>query len=169
MDGSRGDHGCPGDHSETSHLAPLQPLTISCPPPMPVPSQLSTSVLLHWGHLPSSPALDPFSRFISSSSSARTSGVCGSRPLALRELPSLPTAAVLPPFRNAFSAGNVPSQLPQAVNKSLSRNLGETWFQDSTLSILCCPSPCPSCPCKSQRSLSVESVLLLESVWFNDC
>lgn len=33
VDGSRSDHDCPGDCSETSRVAPLQPLTIlSCPP-----------------------------------------------------------------------------------------------------------------------------------------
>lgn len=163
---------------------PLGPIAVSDHPlprsSVPVPSQLSTSVLLCWRHLPSSLALDPFSCFISSSSSPCTSGICGNRPRALLWA-APPHCCRAASFQKCLFwmfilliQGLTQKPFPRDCLRLLaSPSPGtwcETWFQDSTLSVLCCPSPCPSCPCKSRRSLSVESVLLPESViqWLLD-
>lgn len=116
VDGSRSDHGHPGDRSETSRLAPLQPLTIlSCPPrcqflPSSRPQCCGNSSagvtslpLLLWTLFPVSFPLPP---------PLIPQAFVATGPSPSCELPSLLTTAVLPPFRNAFSAQSVLTHHP---------------------------------------------------------
>ena len=108
VDGSRSDHGCPGDCSETSRVAPLQPLTIlSCPSqcqflPSSRPQSAVTPPLgsppFHYCSGPFFPVSFPLSPPLVPQVFVATG------PSPSCELPSLPTTVALPPFRNAFSA-----------------------------------------------------------------
>ena len=136
MDGSRGDHGCPGDRSETSHLAPLQSLTIlsrapQCqflPSSRPQCSSAGVTSLPAWlwtlfpVSFPLPPPLVP-QAFVATG------------PAPSCEL-LLPTAAVLPPFRNAFSECSYSSSRASPRSLSLATASG-------------CLSPSPGTWCET--------------------
>ena len=152
VDGSRSDPGCPGDCSETSRVAPLQPLTILLPFSVPVPSQLSTSVCGNSSAgVTSLPLLlwTLFSCFISSFSSPHTSGVCGNRPLGppvscphsplllcclLSEMPFLPRVFLL--IIQGLAQKPFPRDCLRLLASPSAGTWCETWFHDSTLSFL---------------------------------